>query len=225
MATAYIQIQVTIPNIDGLARDEVVNTFHYISPGGVESTGVTGVVEQFYNTAVEPQTHSIAYYLGNQLDRTNNVTVKYYDKTAHLNGSASGPPFEVDTFLLGASSATADQPNQTCGVLSYYDALDPDSTTKGDHRGRIYLGPLNSSGIQEGGSANSILSSVFVTDATAAMQTLWSALGALSGSYELATWSRKDAAMRPAIGCFMIDKVDTQRRRAYPATSRTTLTF
>lgn len=220
MPPAYIKAVVTFASADGLPADEYTNQFHYSCATGVDSAGMTGALEAFYNLLYGAQTVPLAYYLSQYISRTVKPTVKYTDVTAHLNGAPAGGPFASDTFTsLGASASTGGLPNQDVATLSYYDALDVSGTTKGDHRGRIFLGPLDKYCIHEDVGGPHLLEAM-CQDMVLAMNGLWTALPTLSPAKELTVWSRKDAVMRTAAGCFVNNDFTTLRKRAYAANAR-----
>lgn len=221
-----IHVTLKMPNQDGLVVDEFQTSFHYTCDT-VDSAGVLSAIETFFNTINGGSSEPVAYYIGDQVSRITQVTVEYYDVTAFLNGSPHGSPFNVDTFTLAAGAASAAElPNQCCATLSYYDARDTEGTTKGDHRGRMFIGPLNEQAVaNDGGLNNRILAPAFVTACTDSLVALNTQLVDATPTKQLSVWSRKDAVMRPAIGGWMQNKIDTQRRRAYGPTSRDTVTF
>jgi hypothetical protein len=225
MATAYIKAVVQFYNLDGLPADQYTNQFHYMCFDGVDSAGATSALETFYNTINGGAAEPVAYYLSHYISRTVLPTVKYTDVTAHLNGAPSGPPFAEDTFTsLAASANTTSLPNQDMATLSYYDARDSEGTTKGDHRGRIFLGPLDRAALAYGTGGPLLLDDVGVT-LTDSLEALEVQLASATPTKTLTVWSRKDAVMRAAIGCFSNNDVSTLRKRAYAATSRHTVVF
>lgn len=219
MAATVTHIQVVLPNIDGLAKDEFVNTLTAQTVDD-DITGITPVVAKLYNNAYG--VNSMAHYISGAASRAANaVEVRYYDVTTHLDGSPVGPPFEVDTFTLAANDGTEAGPNQCCATLSFYDGKDAEGTTRGDHRGRLFLGPLQSSAYA--GSAadpNAELNNNFLASAVASIKGFADDLLALDVLFSV--WSRKDAMVRTVIGGWVSNSVDVQRRRQWGPTARST---
>lgn len=117
----------------GIPKDRVVNTFHF-SPG-LAKEQLTIPVRDFY-TAGSP---SVGGFLSPYLDRTAGKTrVKVYD----LADPMPREPLD-DTFILPASSGGTPLPREVAGCLSYYS----DRNIR-RQRGRIYLGPLTTSAIE-----------------------------------------------------------------------------
>jgi hypothetical protein len=220
-----VHVQIVLPNIDGLAVDAVDTSLNYETVG-VDSTGVSPLIAAFFNTTATGATSSIAARISDSISRTLPVEIRYYDVTAHLDGSPHGAPFQVDTFTLAAHAGGTvhDLPNQCCSTLSYYSQLDPGGTTTGRHRGRMFLGPLTDEVINTTFTAgNPRLSTAWTTDCTHAFAQLAAGMDALANPKVLCVWSRKAAGFEPVIACFMENKVDTLRKRAVAATARTTL--
>jgi hypothetical protein len=155
--------------------------------------------------------------------RVLNTSIKYYDVTAHLDGSPHGGPFAEDSFVLAADvTGRVTFPNQICATLSYYDGTDVGGTTRGDHRGRMFLGPLSDIVVTGDDIVNPRLQNGFCLDRTAAFGQLAAAADALANPKVISVWSRKDSVFRAAIGCWMNNSLDTQRRRAVAANYRAT---
>lgn len=225
MTAASIAVQVVFPNVDGMPIDEFENTFAFYQADGPDSSGLTPLFSDFYNTVNAGQTYALAAYFNAYVSRATPATIKYYDVTAHLDGSAHGAPFQADNLSATAANAGgSDLPNQDCGVLSYYTTLDAEGDTTKSQRGRIYLGPLNLAATAAGTGGRK-LASQFVDDMGIALKYLANGAEALSSGSLLSVWSRKLAAMQAATSSLIYNNVATQRRRAYRPDSRTYLPF
>lgn len=219
MAEADIHVSIILPNVTGLAKDEVETSFNYSCAAGVDSAGVANAILSFFN---DTQLHeTLAFYISPEISRTVPVRILYYDVTAHLDGSPHGTAFNEDTIMLGAASITKPLPSQCCGTLSYYSQLDAEGVTTPRHRGRMYLGPLNEDAMVTTGNTPH-LASGFCDDATTAMDGLHTNLLAAANPKVLSVWTRRHSAFEAATTCFMENRIDTQRRRALDATTRTT---
>lgn len=221
-----VHVEVVIPNEDGLAVDEFTTSFNYQTTG-VDSAGMTALVQAFFNNAGTGQAGTIAGRMSASASRALPVQVRYYDVTGHLDGSPHGAPFEVDTFTLAAEAGGthSDLPNQICVVLSYWAALDTEGSTRPDKRGRMFIGPLTSEVQTTTTAGNPRVAALIRTDFTAAFRNLAAAASALTNPKPLAVWTRRFAGFQPVLGVWMEDRLDTQRRRALAATTRTTITF
>jgi hypothetical protein len=224
MAVTSVHVQIVLPNIDGLAKNEFETSLNF-NTTDLDTTGMSPLITAFFNTAGTGQTHPIASYIGTQVTRTaNQCEIRYYDKTAHLDGTPSGPPYQVDSFTMGAKTPGGPNlPNQCCATLSYYDALDAEGTTRGSNRGRMFIGPLGPSAVDSFTDDNQVLTTQFGTDLVYGFKNLVDGALALSTPKTIAVWTRKHAGMVPVIGCWVTDQIDTQRRRAYPKSTRQVL--
>lgn len=224
MASVNYHIQVVLPDGDGIAQHEVVNTFNITDVSGAGArAAIAAEVVAFYNGA--NTTWPVAKYLGQSRSRgANNAQIRFYDVTAHLNGSAAGSPVETVTFTLGASFAAPEMAPQTAVVLSYRsddiltvpekgaaDAAIPSSEAAIDQgapavhagfdkprarrRGRIYLGTMDSTTAETiAGSLRSHVAVVAQVDIGVAFGRLVDNISELASPGEVSVWSRRDAA-------------------------------
>jgi hypothetical protein len=77
----------------------------------------------------------------------------------------------------------------------------------GSHRGRVYLGPLDTAAIQANGR---LVSAADTTTINAAAATL---MGTTTGGIQLAVWSRKNRVAQAVTGVGVTSLIGTQRRR------------
>jgi hypothetical protein len=221
MATQYIHAQVILQNVDGLAVDEVENTFSFLKDPGDPFTSVTALLNGFYNALAPGASKPLGEYLSISLDRVNPPQVKYYDVTAHLSGLPAGPPVAVAALApLVAASGAYQYPNQCCATLSFYDSLSVSGETTRSHRGRIYFGPLDGPAVFTPAKGPQ-LDPAFLTDATEACKAMADAGPTSLYPCNWMVWSRKLAAMNSVIGGFVYDQIDTQRRRRMSSTAKT----
>lgn len=218
MAITNVAAELIMPDQDGLALDEVVNTFAFIDDG---SASLTTWLADLLNGTSGAQAHPLSHYICASRSRTTDaVTVRYYDVSAHLDGSPHGGPFEVDTITLGAAGSELALPEQICVTVSFYDALTVGGITTGRHRGRIFFGPLTDLTAATDSFGRLIPAPAFLADLGIA----FSRFGAVTaGAWAL--WSRKDAAMHAVTAGFIEDTFDVQRRRRLQASSRATFSF
>lgn len=216
MTITNVKADVIFQDNNGLPADEYTNTFAFTIDG---SSGLTEVLSEFYNNAATGGTNPLCYYMSECISRASDACViKYYDVSTHLDGSAAGAPFEVDTWTLGAGGSAEPLPEQICAVASFYDVLTAADITTGRHRGRIFLGPLNGSAYEADSFGHAILHSDLLADISLNMAALQ------ASTPQWSTWSRAGAMMNPVIGGFCEQQFDVQRKRQLRATSRSTWT-
>jgi hypothetical protein len=228
-------VTVTLPNINAMPEDAVVNTFTF-APDDLTSTHQTtlfNAVRDFYNVAHGTSTQPIGTYLSPDLDRgTGKATVRIYDLTGHLDGSPHGSPIvELPMTLHAGGSGGYALANQLAGVLSFHGDFTghPESIPGGPagpagdtkprarRRGRLYLGPIaDLATAEESGFNSPRLNAPFRGTCTDAAAWL------MGGADRWSVWSRADAEVYPVVGGFMDNRIDTQRRRAVKASVRTT---
>jgi hypothetical protein len=214
---------VTFEHISGLPEDRIVNTFAWVASdlAALQLDTVAGI-PNFYNVAHAPAADKLASWMSPLIDHGGNrVTIKYYDVTTHLDGSAHGSPVDIDTFTLSAPLAADPLPEEVAAVISFHGNLTDIPEESGStrpaarHRGRVYIGPLNVQGVN---NVDASMSTPMMNSMVGAGRFL---LGLAGGHFSV--WSRANAAMYTATGGFVDNAFDTQRRRGHDATSRTLL--
>lgn len=237
--------RVVLPHTSGLPADEDDNTFIFQSnhPDVASSYSyASSALTAFYNT-------SLAAYIDAAIDRgSNKCRIEYTDITAHLSGSAAGPPSIVDTFTLAGAGAGAGLcPAETAAVTTIYGAgratapvLGPTSSIPTDHRaqtegappthsgrtrpkqshtGRLYIGPLNANALaRDGGEVR--LAGAFTAALALACHTLEADMLLDSPTQAWVVWSRKLASVDQVNGGHVDNAPDTQRRRGVQSTAR-----
>jgi hypothetical protein len=227
--------RVTLPDVDGVAADEAVNSFAFA--GAAVVADVAAALISFYNDA--NTTHPLSAYLGSSRSRVANMPlIQIYDITAFLHGEPHGTPIFAESFTLVAPTGT-DEPDQVAAVLSYHadvtalpehgalvsrptpeEAQDEGapatfmakSRPRASLRGRIYFGPLTSAAVSPLGEQ----AGIFTVDAITALHRLRLAV---AGSWGV--WSRTYGTISNVTGGWVDDNLGVQRRRKDKATART----
>lgn len=233
---AVTLVRVTLPNINGLTSDEVVNDFVFNAPSS-DAAAVTAV-KAFYNAVPDGFTTSLDTYISGTISRTVLSTIQTYDLTGHLDGSPHGSPTSLTTMTLAATGVANALPDQLALVLSYHadygtafetgpTGAEPTdararkegapathtgkSRPKSSLRGRLYIGPLNLNGINAAGHLSASTGGI-AAEAGQALMT--AALG-------WCVWSRRLAAVHNIVGGWRDEELGVQRRRKEKAPIKT----
>jgi hypothetical protein len=175
-------------------------------------------------------TQSPSYYLSTVLSNSANMsTFEVYDVTNHLDGSRHGSPVVIGSWTLGTSSPASNMPaGVSCAVTlqaPYGTDVEfgPGSRPRARDRGRFYWGPLNNFAIgQDATTHRPEIISQMRTDMTKFVKAINVVTTAThTVTYNLAVWSRKNAAMKSLQECWVDDRPDYQRRRDDQSTVRT----
>lgn len=232
----------------GLARDRVVNTFHFEGESVNDTwVGIAAAVRQFYADATGITGGlPLAAYLSSVLQT---LDVHVYEVPGTLEASGRETPTGVPVFSdLGAAGAiaaigkasSANLPNEVAVCVSYQGTPAP-GFEQSRRRGRIYVGPLNN-GAKSEGADGPRPSATFRTIAGEAYSRL---TADIDPNAEAVVYSRPFAgraavervdrpdlpalAPRPAVTVgidqiWVDDEFDTQRRRGLRRTGRTLVT-
>lgn len=243
-----VLIPSTVTNIDNVSMDftwEATGSSTNIDFGS--SPNPASVLIAFYNT-VSGGTNPLSYYMANSLSRvTNACQITHTDVTAHLDGTAAGPPFRTDTFTLGAAASATDLPGAVCAAVGYRanygtasehgptvsmptpdDAIDYGapathmgvSRPRARMRSRFFFGPLCNSNVVLA-PAGGLLASQFHNDMGASMQTLLTTFNsALANQFNLVVWSKRSAGVTTAKNYYVNEAFATQNRRSDPSALR-----
>lgn len=220
-----VHVQVVIPAVSLITRDEAINTFTFHT-GGSDSAAtlaaaVAPILADFYNDEHGSGVAIADYLSANRLRTTDGCLMRWYDITTHLNGSAAGPPVYENTWTLGGSPDNLGLPEEVAVCLSFHGdfGVTPefgpgDARQRSRKRGRVYIGPLNSDVMEtdntgpqrpNDGVQNSLVDAgTYLRDADAG----WS------------VWSRRDAALYPVTGGWVDDAYDTVRGRGPDPSAR-----
>lgn len=238
---------VHIPDLNGIPKDDTINTFAFDVPGASVS-GMTDVLDvqlpAFYNTVPTGSvgTFSLSGYMASNLDRgANKCHVVYYvlspvGGTAHVPVLPLGAPVHVLPFTLRQlAQGTGDLPRECAAVLSYHSSLTGlaedtpggvagprgDAHPAARHRGRIYLGPLSNNSLGAGTNGPGLSDNLRDVATKAAKQFLITAASTALEGLAWSVWSRTNNLLTPIIAGWMDDAFDTQRRRGILASVRT----
>lgn len=137
--------QVSFQSNSGLSKDRFENVWHYSSGPGAGTTGdASGIVSKLsdFYTAGGAGGVPLSQFLSPELNRT--VLVKVYDEIKPAGGGPrpillSGQ-FDMPVFGPGNKGL----PEEVAICLSYYSTVNQPR-----HRGRIYIGPLNITVLEE----------------------------------------------------------------------------
>lgn len=236
--TSTLVVRAALPDIDGLAADDVVNSFAFNA--ATSPAAVVADVHDFYNGA---NTHApLASYIASSRHRAASMVVKVYDIGGHLDGKHLESPVLIDTSTaLNAPGNPNQLPDQVAAILGYHGVLSAlpehgpaverptgdeaqdqgapaihsaNSRPRASLRGRLFLGPLNLLTIGSDGGLDANFSDDLVVAAKrlAAKPDGWS------------VWSRTYQTMVDVVGGWIESELATQRRRRDKTVLRTTYT-
>lgn len=218
--------QVHLASISALPRDDVVNTLYFFRASdatGAQLDQLGDDISNFYLTDSGTQAAPLKSYLAHDRDYgTNKCRVDFYLMPA--TPGRTGPPVRSRTFTLGSPGTVQNLPQQDAVVLSFHGDLSG-VTFPARHRGRIFLGPLNVTSMEEaaGGTAAQTVAALLQQDmGKAASHWLGSVAAGHGNSW--AVWSHTDWASHTVVGGWVDDRFDTQRRRLERTSGRTTYT-
>lgn len=211
-----LRAQVSLPNLNGIPADTVTNTWHFlgntVDPLDAANSVLTDITD-FY-AAVDGV---LASCLGTT------ATLKIYD----LEDPEPRVPILTDTFTLSLG-AGAPLPHEVACVLSFNATL-VSGASQARRRGRIFLGPLDSSVMDESGGQSVIQSGVceLIGEAADALIAAGSGISRQWCVFSPTTagappWSAGEilAASAVVVGGYVDNAFDTVRSRGTLATSR-----
>jgi hypothetical protein len=217
-----VRAMVQLPGTSGLARDNVVNTFHFwcsvLDEGNLSH--IRDMLSRFYNTTAAGGSGGISAYLSTAISRGTPVLVKCYDLGDPVLHNAEGkvtqqrPLHQASFNLASAGTGLGSLPSECAVTLSYYAGQNQKR-----YRGRIFLGPMDRSaqGAAEQGDSR----------VNASLQTLIQAKAselAADASFEGVRWglfSTTDNVVRyPITGGWCDNAWDTIRKRGLKPTAR-----
>lgn len=209
-------VQVRLENDSALPRDAAINTFHFATshPATVATTTeldeIVAKVKAAYDTAQTGSTNALTALLGSALSGAWSMKIyDLHDPEPRVPVRDTGP---LATFTPGSTSL----PQEVAICLSYHGAFTSGVNPR-NRRGRIYIGPLSSSGLVTSTglpstSANSII------DTVAAMGSWLIQATASDCTWEV--YSPTTNTHTGVTGGYVDNEWDTQRRRGYRATVR-----
>lgn len=204
--------QVVIPHSNGIVKDAITNTFHFIDfvpqPLVDLANAVSPLLDAFY-TSIYTTSSTAANYMAWGLTRIN-----WYD----LSEPTPRVPYTVATPISVTAVATT-IPSEVSVVASFQAARAP-GIPQSRRRGRIYLGGLGPAWMDNSavGTSPYVANGRLATVANA-MDTLNTAVAATSARW--AVWSPTDQAAYLVTNGWCENAPDTQRRRGVVSTVRT----
>jgi hypothetical protein len=200
-------VLVTIPNDNGLPEDATTNTwsFELAADSAIQREAYLDALQDFYESCAglySPEANVDA------------ITFKVYDRA----NAKPRPVISQRTFDAG-TSADDGLPGEVAVVLSFRSNF-PAGSNRARRRGRIFLGPLALSWLDNTGATVQMSASF--------QDTLRDAASALLVASDLASgwtwdiWSEMDSVGYQVISGWVDNAFDTQRRRGREATSRIT---
>lgn len=240
-----LKMQVELGHVSALARDKVTNTFAVVTPTvpptEAQAATIADDLIQFYNLAAPGGDTPLANYMSTVLSRAANAcSIKAYDVTDDLTGSAAGSPiFEMLWTLGPATPGPINLPSEIAAVLSIEGTqwsdqpvnvpLPPDGPTGDAHpqarrRGRIYVGPLKAGVLVDAASGTPRLDPPFINNLLTAGNDLADDIKNSGAGFFWAVWSRRNAQVYEVESVSVLNDVDIQRRRGERGTARTRVT-
>lgn len=229
-----ILAQVVLPYQSNLPRDVATNTFAIGGVGSSISVGdlvnLTGAISDLYDTSWNGTEPALGTLIHPCVSRVANAcSIRYYDISAHLDGTPHGSPFAHHTFTMPPAAAAQGLPEEVSVVLRMEaanranqrvevpDGVDPDAKPdrpRQRYTGRIYFGPLVSNGdvLTTGTSSRARVG--FLRDySREALRLVAETIHTNIPGGWLGVWSRSDEAIREVSHISVDDAFDTQRRR------------
>lgn len=193
----------------GIASDNVVNTFHVADLGtGGTFPDIVARVWDFYTATTGGNTFTMASHISAAMSRaTNAVKLAVYALPA--TPGPTGPPVYVELETLPAAQSATGLPDEVCLVISSHGDLDGTDADR-RKRGRLYLGPLDTNGTNQG-TFPIRPGDLFRSDATKAIKQMAANLAA--DGWQWVVFSRMNWAGYGVVGGWVDNAFDTQRRR------------
>lgn len=197
-----------------------------VGAGSTDINNLTGTLIDFLNTTIGSAAHPLCFYLGHSASRASNASeIALFDVSNALGlHEIAGPPYTVLPFTLGASSTAQTVPEQVCQTIAWRAGYGSDeefgthTRPRADDRNRMYFGPLSTATYTEDEETPTrvTFNTQFQTDVFDAFVGMRNALltnGGSSNEWVVMAWSRKNAAIKPAIDFSQQLYPTTQRRR------------
>jgi hypothetical protein len=229
------QVQMLDMTLDPASLDWVYACDTLTTPTPTEAADVSVAIQHFYTTTATGSTQHYAQYMAPSVDNTAGIHWEAYDITGHLDGSPHGSPIASNTYAFGTpGSAPSPVPEGVAASLSYRRDYGTDvefirdpvthkvtSRPRGQDRGRMYLGPLNSNALAfSSGTSRCVLSTTFMANIIAQLQASLKITDSGSNLWHFKQWSRKKASVADLALIWMDDRPDYQRRRTDQSTTR-----
>lgn len=206
-------VRVTLRSANNAPADDVQNTFAV--NGYTLGTNDEDIADHFaaFYTDDGASGQNVGEYINSSMARTQGILVEIVDTPNVL----PNPPTFAKLYDLPGALTSGALPQEVAICLSFVDAVYLTTTAPGRHRGRVYIGPLNSSALQTvtGGYARPTAAVV-----TAMMEAAATLRDSAPTGVEWAIWSRALDAFLPVDGGWVDNEFDTQRRRGHVSTVR-----
>lgn len=217
---ATIRAQVSLPRINNVPEDTVINTFHFITPGPVvtdaEYADISTRLADFYLLPGGVLNRSIGNYIGDHISR---VPLGCKIKLYNLADLKPRPiRYEGAFTMADPESAILDLPGEVALCLSYRAAAPP-GVPIARTRGRVYVGPFHANAVTMNNAGDTRPASALITSMRDRGFQLTLA-GEVIGAAKWAVYSTIDNVARAVISGWVDDAFDTQRRRGSKATTR-----
>lgn len=229
-----IKAVVKFPRVSGVPADTVDHDWYFLwntagSPILSDLVPVVDALTAFYNTASSDSGFSVGHYMSEELERSNDADVALYRVPAVAG--PLGAPTTMGTVLFSAAVAGTPFPSEVAVCMSYRSLYDsdveflPGERPRATHRGRVYIGPLQSVSTE---LANHEVtpSSAFINDVVENAVHFMSngdAESPLNGTdWVWVQFSIKEWRSLPVAQVWVDDAFDTQRRRGRQAQTRMT---
>jgi hypothetical protein len=239
MAYANIHIVLKFGSTSPLVEAPTIHFDYFASSSAALANDVQDLVNKVtasFGTTPVGASHN-ASYLGGILDRgVSKCQYEAYDVTSHLDGTPHGSPVVSGNWTLAAGSGLISYAEGIAAVVTLqapygtdveYSPPPSKGRPRSRDRGRIYLGPLNSSNTisQDVNNRNYILPAAR-TDLCAWIKSI-NVITTTTSSipYNLAVWSRVNKIMKSLAEVWVDDRLDYHRPRAGISGAKTVLSL
>jgi hypothetical protein len=212
ISPGVIRAQVVFQGVTNLPEDRFVNNFYFSTaipgqfPVEADYANIATRLPAFYNTG-GPSGHRIAEYMSSEiLKTTNSAQIRMY----HL-GEEKPRELHVVNWTLTTATDSARLPHEVAVVASFYATRNIPR-----RRGRVYIGPLNLSALNQITGRPQDAMRVSIIEAM-------DSLSFAAGGNEWVTYSTVlvGGAFHEVTNGWCDNAFDTQRRRGVAGTSRT----
>lgn len=199
-----MRAQVILHTVDNVPANYVTNSWAFMGADpSLDATAITTALATFYGTFAG------LYY--SPAIAQNGHEVKFYD----LPGTPPNYPVTERTFNLGSATSGTQLPSELSVVLSIQAPRTP-GFPQARRRGRLYLGPFNSTANSNGRPLTALMTSI-----ANASQTFKTTIDGLASDTQWAVWSVADQAAVAITNGWIDNAWDVQRRRGVEDTQRT----
>lgn len=227
-----VKVAAIMDAVTGIPEDAVQNTFHFHQAGGdpvVMAGTATAAIQAFYTDANHASGRSVSEFLSDEVSRAVGASVM---KAWEVDEAAIvGPPKRFDeTFLfevplvLDAAFDPASMVSEAACVLSVHGVLDG---SDGDRRrrGRLYIGPLNTSAPESVATAPLRPGTTFRGVLVEGARSLFAVTDPTATDWVVTSRAELVLVSEPITAGWVDDAFDTQRRRGPARTLRQTFTL